>query len=1102
MTDKTFLQLADDFQTNIDNLNSVLIGDENTTVTIGGVAKPTISKALQDKWNSVEYGVVVFPTYAALDAYTPLTTEQKGSFKVTNDPDTTKIGYYSWVSGTTYTKDASFVIGDIDVFNTTEPVTGKAVADYIADAANLSDGIETAASARIAAIEAEADSKLASFEFDAQALVTELEEDVSAAIGNITNAVGSNIVGDFAIGITVTNVNDVLQYDSGLYRYTGTLPYTTDGATPDTDSGTWVATSTGTLSSIARRFNVLDSAVIYADDNTTVLDNVEYIYDSGAQTVWSKPTLKATGEKISSVSGSTLITTGGTYLLIDVDAYQLESTFHFAEKVLMQASERPVRIMMDGTSISTFDGSPNQVLVEQLKKIYGDAQLRHVQLAGLGGSYETAYSGWEKQPFGGVFYHRIRGNSGATSFVQKVYASKIEILYSTETDGGSFDIDVDGDIYTIDCSGSQSYGNKLTIDVELGAHTVTFNPPASGYVYPEHMITTIGLNGIEVIDGCFGGSTLQQHGTVRAASGAQVSGITIAGFNGIDAVFNRDDVDMVIYSGSVNDAGSYSNTSYTSLFNRIVETTYNNNAPLMIQAEMAGHYARPSDAGHTNFNNIKAKFYAADRDNVHVHVVDWDKLTRIDDLDEYATRYYTLTSGTGSSSETEGDYIHPTIEGLRVGIAAMCNALGVPSPKYSSRDEMRRDKRRNGYFAEMAKDVSVYDNNYPLTLQQTGWASKLTGGEYKSVPLFESDLVHDHGRLIDVIEAAGTEDELGKYIDYTNGTPYLANLPANTRFTVTLLLAGSGTLGINNGTVYFDGKEVGSDAGPSSFSFSFGDNLTALTFEYETDDVNWVQLTGKLYEGSCATLTDGVAVVTKSKRRAHKPNTAVYPDALLKDDIDYNTQFHGQVYKDEYGVRKEMVGSCLKYDADSYNAAVSAGDDTLTNSYLARAVYRCLDRTTALFQQVGFYGTLTEYTDNAMTGGIGYTTSYNPIEYRFSAFDISAEPTLTISVPAYGRDIFGIVIYFYNGSTNGYRWLKEDGTWTATTQVYSMRSRYDAINGMYSITIPTTGIGNVADALYIGRVDPSLRVKIVSGSAITGQGMGDATLCLGKHAMI
>ena len=76
-------------------------------------------------------GVIVFATYALLDAYTPATAQESASFKVTDDSNTSLNGYYSWVSGTTYTKDADLVVNTIDANNTSDAVSGRAVFDYV-----------------------------------------------------------------------------------------------------------------------------------------------------------------------------------------------------------------------------------------------------------------------------------------------------------------------------------------------------------------------------------------------------------------------------------------------------------------------------------------------------------------------------------------------------------------------------------------------------------------------------------------------------------------------------------------------------------------------------------------------------------------------------------------------------------------------------------------------------------------------------------------------------------------------------------------------------------------------------------------------------------
>ena len=97
--------------------------------TDGGL---TVQETLDNLIASQNSGVIVFQTYALLDAYTPANaTEEKGSFKVTNDPDSSKNGYYAWVSGTSYIKDADLVVNDIDPENTSDAVSGGAVSIHV-----------------------------------------------------------------------------------------------------------------------------------------------------------------------------------------------------------------------------------------------------------------------------------------------------------------------------------------------------------------------------------------------------------------------------------------------------------------------------------------------------------------------------------------------------------------------------------------------------------------------------------------------------------------------------------------------------------------------------------------------------------------------------------------------------------------------------------------------------------------------------------------------------------------------------------------------------------------------------------------------------------
>jgi lysophospholipase L1-like esterase len=77
-------------------------------------------------------GVLVFQTLGELSAYTPTSEQENGSFKVVNDVANPEFnGYYSWSAGNVYTKDAELnVIQTVDISNTTDGVSGSAVAFY------------------------------------------------------------------------------------------------------------------------------------------------------------------------------------------------------------------------------------------------------------------------------------------------------------------------------------------------------------------------------------------------------------------------------------------------------------------------------------------------------------------------------------------------------------------------------------------------------------------------------------------------------------------------------------------------------------------------------------------------------------------------------------------------------------------------------------------------------------------------------------------------------------------------------------------------------------------------------------------------------------
>jgi hypothetical protein len=127
------VQELNDLNEDMTDFAEIVNGGVNTEVTTryGGVI-PSVQKAVLAAADGQIRGVRVFETYAELDAFTPTVGQQTLSFKVTKDTaDPSRNGFYSWVSGTTYRKDADLVVNVIDANNTYDAVSGAAVDVYV-----------------------------------------------------------------------------------------------------------------------------------------------------------------------------------------------------------------------------------------------------------------------------------------------------------------------------------------------------------------------------------------------------------------------------------------------------------------------------------------------------------------------------------------------------------------------------------------------------------------------------------------------------------------------------------------------------------------------------------------------------------------------------------------------------------------------------------------------------------------------------------------------------------------------------------------------------------------------------------------------------------
>lgn len=97
MNSNNFFQLVAEFQKQIDFLNKILIGDDNDSVSIDGVLKPSITKELSDRFKELQnyvHGRLAYETKAKLDIVTP--PQDVFLAEVWRDSDVDNNGLYGW----------------------------------------------------------------------------------------------------------------------------------------------------------------------------------------------------------------------------------------------------------------------------------------------------------------------------------------------------------------------------------------------------------------------------------------------------------------------------------------------------------------------------------------------------------------------------------------------------------------------------------------------------------------------------------------------------------------------------------------------------------------------------------------------------------------------------------------------------------------------------------------------------------------------------------------------------------------------------------------------------------------------------------------------
>lgn len=730
-------------------------------------------------------------------------------------------------------------------------------------------------------------------------------------------------------------------------------------------------------------------------------------------------------------------TGSGRWLLVSEPSRVLP--FGMGMSRLTKARTGVFRVMQFGTSISNFDNSPNQIFIDRLKALYGDAGEQWIHAGALGGSYESSFQGWKKQPYGGPLYIRSRGESTSSDLVFSGHFDRLTVEVSKDAGGATCDVQIDGvTVGTLDSSGAQQYGVSQTFSATLGYHTVRVVKPSAGFVFLERLkLWTSTAVGVETLDTTLGGSSLRNTSTLRIIGADSAAGIAVSGTNGVDAHFGRTDVDLFVVSHLVNDMwdSSWYPTNWQAAVDRAIALTAATQTPIVWIIEMGGHNIMPNDAGTTRNNiqlqGMRAYLLEAAKKNAHFYALDWHGMTAISDIAVYQQTYYPLVTGLNIPAGTyTGDFIHPNTLGQIVGTQALFGAFGLEPSAYDSKIASQGDRYVATGTAVPGSAVVLGETRTYPTASQRG-RSVLVGGKGSGVnvqpltaPLYVDDAITDYDSTINTeVAASVTSDSTGKYVDYSNAAKNMfGNIDPGERVTVTFLASGNISLRPNtNGQIFLagtNGASVVATAGTTIFYSAT--KPTYLTIEFSSSTNNdWLALTGRFY-AAWVTRSNGAPLITS--RKFNSLRRVGPPSILVGDPVFDPTELGQQFVEDVFGpaqVFKKKIGSCWKWDAS-------------TQAWYLAGLYECMDRTLAGYRLARIDNGTVTYPTNALAGGNAEATT-GSARIALSSVSIATAGTMTLTWRPLVAGTIGWQLSFFNGGNNQSRWLTPDGTWGATT---------------------------------------------------------------------
>lgn len=333
----------------------------------------------------------------------------------------------------------------------------------------------------------------------------------------------------------------------------------------------------------------------------------------------------------------------------------------------------PMRILLSGTSIASFEVSAIQIIAVQLQMIYGRNHTKIQPFGILGGTYGPS-EGLQKQAYGGSTYVRaaMQPGNNPISFTENV--DGFMLVYGKETDGGTFKVLIDGvEAVTLDSAGAQAY--ELTWSYAFpkkGVHTITIQPPtvAGKWAYVQRLEMQDFGPGIFIEDATMGGAGLHNvyDEFSSLAAGKKPYQATV-GNNGVDSWFGRTGAtkpNLIFCQQFTNDGdlGLFQNA-----LNRAAVTTAAGNVPLVLVNEMPALSFVEADGTLNAFRQQMRDVIKSFTMFKHIAAIDWIGMVDFSNKAAYEARYFPTV-----------DKTHPTAEGHTKAVNALANLFSVPMP--------------------------------------------------------------------------------------------------------------------------------------------------------------------------------------------------------------------------------------------------------------------------------------------------------------------------------------------------------------------------------------------------------------------------------------